>query len=149
MERDGTSNTTTAASRSIDRGTLIRIGAATVGAAILANAIFYYIGSTFVRYDDDFLPLASVGPTIFFTFIFSTIAVLVYTALQRFSANPVRTFLIVAAIALGISALPDLFALPSEEGASNGQIAILLSMHVIAAAIIVGMLTTLAHPDRR
>ncbi len=70
-------------------------------------------------------------------------AVLTYAALVRFTGNPVRTFSILSLVLLIVSIIPDLSSVPSMEGASNGQTAILILMHVVAASVIVWMLTNL------
>jgi hypothetical protein len=68
-------------------------------------------------------------------------AVLLYAVLLRFAQNPARTFTIIAAVVLVISLIPDVFYIPTVPGATGGQTAILALMHVVAAAVIVWMLT--------
>jgi hypothetical protein len=41
-----------------------------------------------------------------------------------------------------VTLLPDFIYIPGVEGASNAQTAVLVLMHVIAAAVIVRMLTS-------
>lgn len=135
--------------RSAGRRTFARIGLATVVASTLANVLFYYLGSVFVSYNPDFVVLANASGTIFFTVVSAIVAVLLYAALLRFADNPVRTFNIVSAVVLVVSIIPDFTYIPSQEGASTGQAVILALMHVVAAAVIVPMLTTLARPQAR
>lgn len=125
------------------------IGLATVVVAVLANVLFYYVGQLFVTYHPDFVILANPGATITMTAAAGIIAVLVYAALLRFNSNPVRVYTIVAAVVLAVSVIPDYTMIPSEAGASTGQAVILALMHVVAAAVIVPMLTILARPNAR
>jgi len=73
-------------------------------------------------------------------------------ALARWARRPLRTFRIIAVVALILS-----FGGPLQVGAGMMQggavggaaVAAMLVMHVVAAAIIVGLLTTLAHTTER
>ena len=75
------------------------------------------------------------------------VAVLLYAALLRFAKRPERTFSVMAAIVLLISVIPDFTYIPSVPGATNSQIAILVLMHIVAATVIVGLLTTRSRPQ--
>ena len=127
--------------RSIDWKRYARVGAATIIAAVVANVLFYYFGQLLVNYDPDFVILTSPGGAIIFTFFPALAAVLIYGGLLRFAANPDKIFTIISAVVLALSVIPDLTYIPGVEGSSNGQTAILIIMHVIAATVIVGMLT--------
>jgi hypothetical protein len=70
--------------------------------------------------------------------------VLLYGTLRRWTSNPVRIFNVIAAIVFVVTTVPDFTYIPGVEGASNGQTAVLVLMHVVAAAVIVPMLTRLA-----
>jgi hypothetical protein len=131
------------------RHAFAKLGIATVIAAVLANAIAYFIGDAIVGYDPDFLVLSNVSGAVIFTFVAAVVAVFVYGAFLRFSANPARQFTLVSAVLLALSIIPDLTMIPSEEGASNGQTAVLIVMHVVAAVVIVGMLTSYRRPRGR
>lgn len=120
------------------------VALATVVAATLANVAVYYLADVFVRYDPDFVILETVGPTITFTVVPAIVAALLYAVLLRRAADPPRTFRVIAAVVLVISVIPDLTYIPDEDGASGAQVAVLVLMHVVAAAVITGMLTTLA-----
>jgi hypothetical protein len=70
-------------------------------------------------------------------------ATVVYALVGRFARRPVRVFRVVAALALVLS-----FGGPlSIAGAPAAMIATLLLMHVVAATVIVGLLTTLARQE--
>jgi hypothetical protein len=65
---------------------------------------------------------------------------LVYALVGRFARRPVRAFRVVSVLALVLS-----FAGPlTIPGAPPGMVVALLVMHIIAAVIVVGLLTTLA-----
>jgi hypothetical protein len=134
------------ASRPIDWGRYALVGIATVIAAVAANLVVYFIGSALVRYDPGFVVLATPGGTIIFTVVPAIVAVIVYALLLRFSPNPERVFTIVAAVVLILSWIPDLTYIPTVPGSSPAQTAVLMVMHVVAAVVIVTMLTNLARP---
>jgi hypothetical protein len=126
-----------------------RIGILTVFVAVLANVLVYFLGDLVIRYDPEFLVLGNPSGVAIFTFAAATVAVLVYAGLLRYTANPVRTFGIVSAIVFVVATIPDLTYIPSQDGASNGQTAILVLTHIVAAGVIVGMLTTRARTSKR
>jgi hypothetical protein len=117
--------------------------------AVLANVLVYFIGSAVVGYDPEFVVLSNVSAVILFTVVPAIVAVLLYAVLMRFTANPARTFTIIAAVVLVVSLIPDVTYIPTVPGATVGQTAILSVMHVVAAVVIVGMLTTLIGPQTR
>jgi hypothetical protein len=136
-------------SHAIAWGRYALVGLGTIVAAVLANVVVYYIGRATVGYDPQFVILADVGTTIFFTAIPAIVAVLLYAALLRFARRPVRTFAIVAAVVLVVTTIPDFIYIPDAPGATAGQTATLVTMHAVAAAVIVGLLTGLARPSAR
>ncbi len=134
-------SSTPRAAHPVNWGRFALVGVATVIAAVLANVIVYFIGSAVVGYDPEFIVLSNVSATILFTVVPAIAAVLLYAVLLRFTQNPARTFTIIAAVVLVISLIPDVFYIPTVPGATGGQTAILALMHVVAAAVIVWMLT--------
>lgn len=136
-------------SRVVSRGRFALVGFATVVVATLVNLLVYFVGDAAIGYDSDFVVLATVGGTVFWTVLLGIGAVLVYAALLRFSRNPARTFTIVSVVALILSIIPDFTYIPTVEGSSNPQIAILILMHFVAAGVIVWMLTALTRPQSR
>lgn len=137
------------ASRSVSTiswGRYALVGLGTVLAAALANALVYVVGDAVVRYDPDFVELGSALGIAVFTMIPATVAVLLYALLLRRAQRPAHTFARISAVVLVLSLIPDLVVIPSEPGASNGQTAVLMVMHLVAASVIVGLLTTLARP---
>lgn len=136
-------------SRSIDWKRFALVGIGTVLAAVLANTLFYYLGGAIVNYDPDFVILSNPGGAIIFTLFPAIIAVALYAGLLRYAENPARVFTIISAIVLVLSVIPDFTYIPSQEGATAGQAVILAAMHVIAAGVIVWMLTRLTCPEAR
>ncbi|MDF2760994.1 MAG: hypothetical protein K0S99_3629 [Thermomicrobiales bacterium] len=137
-----------AESRSVSRGRFALVGLGTVAAAVIANLLVYLLGSVVVGYDPQFVVLANASGTILFTVVPAIVAVLLYAALMRFTSNPARIFTNIAVVVLIVSLIPDLTYIPSVPGASSGQTAILMLMHVVAAGVIVWMLTTLTRSRR-
>lgn len=129
--------------RAFSWGRFALVGLGTVVAAVLANLLVYLIGSVVIGYDPQFIVLANASGTILFTVVPAVVAVLLYAALIRFTSNPARIFTNIAVVVLIVSLIPDLTYIPSVPGASAGQTAILMLMHVVAAVVIVTMLTTL------
>jgi hypothetical protein len=137
------------ASRSVSWGRFALIGLATVVAAVIANLVIYALGSLVVGYDPGFVVLATPGGTILFTVVPAIVAVLLYAVLMRFSANPARIFTNIAVVVLIVSLIPDLTYIPSVPGASLSQTAVLMVMHVVAAVVILSMLTRLTRSQSR
>lgn len=136
-------------SRTIDWGRFALIGLGTVIAAVAANVLVYFIASAVVAYDAGFPPLASVGGPIIFTLVPAIVAVVLYAVLLRVASNPERIFTTIAVVVLVLSFVPDLFYIPTVPGASTSQTAVLLVMHIVAAVVIVWMLTTLTRDSER
>ena len=133
--------------RAVSWGRFVLVGLGTVFAAVLANLLVYFIGSVVVGYDPQFIILANASGTILFTVVPAVVAVLLYAALMRFTRNPARIFTNIAVVVLILSLIPDLTYIPSVPGATSGQTAVLMLMHVAAAIVIVSMLTTLTRPQ--
>src|SRR5215216_6311356 len=136
-------------SSAVSRGRFALVGLGTVVAAVIANLLVYLLGSVVVGYDPQFIVLANASGTILFTVVPAIVAVLLYAALTRFTDNPARLFTNIAVVVLILSLIPDLTYIPSVPGATSGQTAILMVMHVVAAVVIVSTLTTLTRPQGR
>ncbi len=137
-----------AASTTVGRGRFALVGLGTVAAAVLANLLVYALGSAVVGYDQQFVVLANASGTILFTVLPAIVAVLLYAVLMRFTNDPARIFTNIAVVVLVLSLIPDLTYIPSVPGASTGQTAILMLMHVVAAAVIVWILTSFTRSRR-
>jgi hypothetical protein len=129
-------------SRQVDWTTFAWLGAATVAAASIANALVYLLGDAIIGYDPAFVELGSAIGIAVFTGVLAVVAVLVYGVLLAKVANPARTFTIVSAVIFVVTLIPDFTYIPGQPGVTNGEIAVLAIMHAVAAALIVRMLTT-------
>jgi Family of unknown function (DUF6069) len=89
----------------------------------------------------DFLPMQAEGVALM-TVAFAIAAVAVFAAVARLSIQPIRTYQIVAAVALALSMLPDLMLLQDPTATAGGVVALMI-LHVVAAAAIVWPLSTL------
>ena len=116
-------------------------GLGTVVAAVLANTLFYYLGGALVAYDPDFIILSNPSGAAIFTVVPAIVAVLLYAGLVRFTRHPAAIFTVISAIVFVVALIPDFTYIPTVPGASNGQTAVLVLMHVIAASVIVRLLT--------
>jgi uncharacterized protein DUF6069 len=91
---------------------------------------------------EGFLPLG-VGPTVFFTVVGMTGAVVVFGLIARFARRPVGTFRRVALAVLLISLVPDVLLLfsGSMPGTTTAAVLTLMVEHVASWAIAVLVLT--------
>jgi hypothetical protein len=140
------SNTCTSSGRFSLRK-LLWIGPLAMVVAIVANEIWYAIAAALSPSVGQW-PGVGVVPIIISTVVYLVIASLVFAVVVRFSARPVRTYWIVATIALLIScAAPILarsgFGMPGLPPADTVSVIVLMIMHVIAFAISVPMITRL------
>ena len=137
-----TANPVSTQARGFSWGRYALRGLGTVVAAVLANTLFYFVGGAVVAYDPDFAILSSPAGAIVFTLVPAIVAVLVYAALARFTSRAAAIFTVISAIIFAVTLIPDFTYIPTVPGASNGQTAILVLMHVIAASVIVRLLTS-------
>ena len=124
-------------------GRYARTGLLTIGASVLANAVFFYIAQVGVPYDPAFLPLGNVSAPIIFTVFPAVVATLLYAGLLQVVRKHARlVFTGLSAITFVVTLVPDFTYIPTVDGVSNAEIAVLVVMHVIAAAVITRGLTT-------
>jgi hypothetical protein len=120
-----------------------RIGLLTIGAAVLANAVFFYLAQVVVPYDPAFLPLGNVSAPIIFTVFPAVAAAVLYASLLQFvRKHAAMMFTVIAAITFVVTLIPDFSYIPTVDGVSNAEIAVLVVMHAIAAAVITRGLTS-------
>ena len=82
-------NTADAATSAFSWSRYARIELLTIGAAVLANAVFFYLAQVLVQDDPAFLPLGNVSAPIIFTVFRAVVAVLLYAGLlQLFEGAP-------------------------------------------------------------
>jgi len=131
------------ASSAFSWGRYAGTGLLTIGASVLANAVFYYVAQVAVQYDRAFLPLGNVSAPIIFTAFPAVVAALLYAGLlQVVRRHAVMVFMVISAITFMVTLIPDLTYIPTVDGVSNAEIAVLVVMHVIAAAVITRGLTS-------
>ncbi|SIR91667.1 DUF6069 family protein [Natronorubrum thiooxidans] len=87
------------------------------------------------------LDALTYGPVTLFTALGVVGATVTYGVLTRIATNPDRLFVIVAAIVLLLSLIPDFTVIPDQPGGSLVAGTILGVMHVTTAVICVGVLT--------
>ncbi len=131
-----------ASRESYSAGQIILAGVVAAVAASVANVMVYLIASAVGAIPDD-LPEAAelVGiPSIIVACVITiTVASVAFWVFTRFSENPIKNFVILAAIVL-MTSLSSPFSI---EGATAGLIASLLVMHVVATAIVLIVFTRL------
>jgi hypothetical protein len=131
-----------AARQGVNWGRYALLGLGTVVAAVLANTVFYYLAAAFVAYDPEFIILTNPSGAAIFTLVPAVVATLLYAGLLRFTRHAEAIFTIISAVVFVVTLVPDFTYVPTVPGASNAQTAVLVLMHVIAAAVIVRMLTS-------
>ncbi len=125
-------------------GRLVPAGLLAALVAAAANAIVYLVAAAAGTMPQDVVvngqgPMTL--PMVATTSVFGAVAgTAVYALVGRFARRPVRVFRVVAAVALVLSFVGP-FTIP---GAPAAMIATLLLMHVVAAVVVVGLLTTIA-----
>ena len=124
-------------------GRYARIGLLTIGATVLANAVFFYLAQLGMQYDPAFLPLGNVSAPIIFTVLPAVVAAMLYAGLLQFvRKHAAMIFTILSAITFVVTLVPDFTYIPTVDGVSNAEIAVLVVMHAIAAAVITRGLTS-------
>jgi hypothetical protein len=124
---------------------LLWVGPLTIVAAVVANALLRQIAVAVLQPDPRFPPLSPAMPIVF-TVIGVLGAVVVYALVGRFARNPIQLFRRIALVALVVSLVPDILMLATgfNPGTTVANVAVLMVMHVVAWAISIRMLTTLA-----
>ena len=119
-----------------------------------ANVIFYFFVTRFLGepllFPEQFPPPEtspmSVNDVILFSVIFSLGAGMVFVLIASFSRRPIRTFLITSTIVLILSSALPLKA-PSPPVTLTAKLT-LVTMHIIGAIAVVGILVGLGQPKR-
>jgi hypothetical protein len=87
-----------------------------------------------------FEPL-NVGPVAVFSVLGAVGATVAYGVVDRLSETPDRTFVVVAAVVLLVSFVPDVLMLQADPAATAPAVAVLMFMHVVVAVACVVSLT--------
>ncbi|NJN82858.1 MAG: hypothetical protein HC802_11650 [Caldilineaceae bacterium] len=125
-----------------------RAGLIAIVVSVAANVALLWLVVRIVDISPDFPPMQA-GPIAFLTAVGGLLATVTYLIITRISKRPVRTFWIVAIIALLISLVPDIGGVISPEsvpvpGATATAFLALMIFHVVAAVIDVLILTRLS-----
>ena len=124
-------------------GRYARTGLLTIGLSVLANAVFFYAAQVAVPYDPAFLPLGNVSAPILFTVFPAVVAALLYAGLlQLVRKHAAMVFMVISAMTFVVTLIPDFTYIPTVDGVSNAEVAVLVVMHAIAATVITRGLTT-------
>ena len=117
-------------------GRYARTGLLTIGASVLANAVFFYLAQVAVQYDPAFLPLGNVSAPIIFTVFPAVVAALLYAGLLQFvRKHAAMVFTVISSITFVVTLIPDFTYIPTVDGVSNAEIAVLVVMLFGAAKI--------------
>ncbi len=122
------------------------LGLGALAASVIANVAIWWVSNAALAIPPEFPPLIGPAPTIFFTTVGVIGGVAAFAVIRRFFDQPVRLFRLVAAGALGLSLVPDVWlwsdgAAAQFPGASVTAVVVLMVMHVVAAAIVVWAMT--------
>jgi hypothetical protein len=119
------------------------VGPLTVLASIIGVLVVRAIARTILP--PPYAPgLAMIMLPIVLTLVFCTAAVIVFALVGRFAKNPVRTYIIISAVFLVISFLPDIGVVHAPfPGAGWPYSITLMIMHVVAGFTTVFMLIKL------
>ena len=114
-----------------------------VGAAVVNAVIYLLAAAVGVGWAEAVVPgrgQITLGAVVFSSLVPALVGAAVFALLARFTRRPVRNFRVLAAVVLVLS-----FVTPfSVPGAPAAVIVVLILMHVAAAVVITGVLTTLA-----
>ena len=138
MSEPATADAETEAGR-ISARELAKRGALAVGASLLANWLL--LGAVLAGNVVEPFGALSFPPVTFLTAVGAVGATLVYAAFTRVADNPDRIFLLVAAVVLVLSFVPDVALLEVDPGATVPGVVVLMLMHVTVAVICVAALT--------
>jgi len=130
------------ATLSIQAKKLWWVGPLTILTAIIGVLVVRVIAVAIIH--PPYLPGLGWVMPIVLTTILCTGAVLVFAVVARFAKNPIRTYLIISAVFLVVSFIPDiLIANAPMPGAGWPSSIAEMTMHVVAGLITVSMLIKL------
>ncbi len=122
---------------------LWKVGLVASVASAAVNVALGLLTMPYLGVPETFMPITPV-PVIFWSFVGAWGAVAVFAIIQRSASLPYRAFNIVAAIVLILSFIPDFLLTQVRTGplagATNAAILVLMSMHVISAAIVIRLI---------
>ena len=124
-------------------GNLWWVGLQTIVGAVIATLVVRAAAMAVLDIPAAFPPLAGSGPTIFLTVVGVLGGVGVFAAVCRWASQPIRLFRIIVGVALLVSFVPDILLLTNDAfpGTTVTSVSTLMFQHLVAAAIVVWMLT--------
>ncbi len=141
---------TTTQIKQVDKSKIVKAGIVAIVASVVANLIAFFIVNAILDLPSpaDFPPL-SAGTIGFLTAVFTFVGVIVFAVLAQMTKNPIRTYWIVATVALVVSIIPNITSVINPEGApfpfpvsSSLGFLVLIIFHVIAYVITTFVITT-------
>lgn len=124
----------------IDGRRLWWAGPMTILTVVIANCIVRVIGISVLKISPRFLPLMW-GPVIAASLIGTIGAVIIFAVVARVACQPIRTFQLIAGIALILSFLPDMgLLLINLPGTNAPAVAILMTMHIVTTILSSGLM---------
>ena len=128
---------------------LLWVGLLAILASVGANVLVRLLAAATLDLSPASLELLDYGGVIVLTTFGVLGAVIVFALLVRFARRPILIFKWIAVVVLLLSFVPDVLLLvASVPGATAVSVGVLMSMHVVAWAISVGTLITLAGTGR-
>lgn len=122
----------------LDRNQWLKLGAATAVFSVIAVLIVQVVAIAIWPEIALFKPLDSLARTAVFTAVPAVAATALFAWLSRRKADPVPTFLVISAVVLVLSIIPD-YLLPVEYKTFFAS-TVTAFMHVVAAAVTVSVL---------
>lgn len=140
------SKKTSIAADGTDRSRVLTAGLVAIGGSVVANLALRLLLGPLLGLDPTFQPFG-LGPIAFFTTFYTIAAVILFWLLARFTEQPARIFLIIAAVAFVVTLLPNLGLAANPASApfpgSATDFLILILFHIPPALVTVWALTRL------
>jgi F0F1-type ATP synthase assembly protein I len=148
MSANKLSSQTADASARATASNIMLAGAVSMAAAVAANLVVRAFLFVLLDLPGDFPPLMALS-VIIFTVIGTGLGVLAYALVNKYSKNPTPTYLLIAAVALILSILPNfgLMANPAAApfpGGSALAFGVLIIFHITAALVFIPLLLKLS-----
>lgn len=124
------------------------VGLAAIVASIVANLIVLFAAKALLDLPAEFAPLQA-GAIVTFTFIGTFLAMVAFWIISRVAKNPIRTYQIVAVVALILSIIPNIglmfnpgmMPMPGDS-ATPLAAGVLIVFHFVAAGICIWLFST-------
>lgn len=130
-----------------DRSRILRAGLVAVGGSLAANLVLRLLLGPVLGLDPAFMPFGLI-PILFFSGMSALVGSIIFWLLARFSAQPARTFTIIAVVVFILMLIPNLLstfnpaAAPFPTSNPNNYLTLIL-FHFAPALITVWALTRL------